>query len=831
MRSSKANIVSNLFRIANKAKAKANKFKSPKILSRSEEYRQKVKDEIALAALKLDADTEDVPVPGEVSTILHDDICVKQPDPIEIEDVENLERALHIPWLSSTIDGHIPLGRKEVSRERKQKWIFKSSQGNRFSRLVKMCANRLGTETTLQVFGRLGRETGVKEYNALIGICVSKARATDDEEVSIEQVSQAFHLFKSMREQGFELAEESYSPVLMYLIDMGMVEEFHFFYEVIKDQNPSSISRLGYYEMMLWLAVHDEEKIKELCEYIAVNEGEGTSDLQENYLLALCESDRKEELLQLLEIIDITKLSSGKYIANIFQALGRLMLETLAKKFLLAFKTCDDEADNISNLIAIYAVSIPNLVVEDVISKFRDLHQKLDVSPSSSSFEKLILHSCDLHKVHDALDIVDEMCKEGFPLSTEVLHTILRVCEETCDYNLVHRIYSIICHYNLNSNGETFGWMINLYVKMKDFEGAYKMLDNLEERQLAPTSGMYNYIMAGFFREKNIPGGLRVLKQMERAGVKPDSQTFSYLISNSETEENIVKYYKELKQSGVHATKQIYIALINAYASCEQLEKAKQVVLDPGIPVKNLIEIKSALVSALASHGQLSEAFHIYEEIKQAGHNLEPKAVTTLIEYTQSDGELDRLLQLLKELTDPDYWFDGCVRVILYCIRNKNLSSAVDLFKQLRDKFQNDELFMEAIFDEVFALIATSESAYLQIGLDLLWVIKDELGLSPSRKCLDFLLSACANARDLHNARLVWKEYKAAGLPYNVLSCLRMYRALLASGEPKSANAMLQRIPKEDSHVRQVIDALQHAYADHVPKKPKKKKGLKKKKT
>lgn len=56
-----------------------------------------------------------------------------------------------------------------------------------------------------------------------------------------------------------------------------------------------------------------------------------------------------------------------------------------------------------------------------------------------------------------------------------------------------------------------------------------------------------------------------------------------------------------------------------------------QVVLDPDIPPKSLNEIKSTLVSALASHGQLAESILIYENIKNTGHNLEPKAVINLI--------------------------------------------------------------------------------------------------------------------------------------------------------------------------------------------------------
>ncbi|XP_029128946.1 pentatricopeptide repeat-containing protein At4g21880, mitochondrial-like [Cajanus cajan] len=128
-----------------------------------------------------------------------------------------------------------------------------------------------------------------------------------------------------------------------------------------------------------------------------------------------------------------------------------------------------------------------------------------------------------------------------------------------------------------------------------------------------------------------------------------------------------------------------------------------QVLLDPDIPNKSLNEIKSVLVSTLASHGQLSEALLVYEEIKKAGYNLEPKAVISLIEeFTQFNGELDGLLLLLKEVSDLDYWVDGCFKVIMYCIRIKNLSSAILLCKQLKDKFENDEIVMESLMMRYF---------------------------------------------------------------------------------------------------------------------------------
>lgn len=726
---------------------------------------------------------------------------------------KNLLDVLQMPWLSmrSNNDNSL-LRRREIWRERKQKWVFSNGQTRRFSRIVKICANQLGTEATFEVFGKMGRENGVKEHNSLIGICIEKARACDDEDVAVEQICRAFQIFNSMKEKGFRLEEVTYGPLLTYFIDMGMIEEFHFFCNTINNGDSSSVPRLGYYEMLLWIKVNDEEKIRELCKQTAAEEDGNYLCFQENYLLALCESDRKIDILQLLETIDIRKISLLDHLASIFKSLGRLLLESDAKKYILAFKTSDDGAKNASYLIVSYVTGIPNLEVEDIFSKFKGMHAKLEITPSSASYEKLITYSCDLLKVHVALDVVEQMVQGELVPSTETINSILHTCEESYEFNLVRRIYPMICHHNLKPNSETFRSMISLNVKIKDFDSAYSLLDDLKEMNLMPTASMYNAIMAGYFRKKDVQGALMVLKEMEQANVKPDSQTFSYLIHNCSNEEDIIKYYEQLKSAGGQITKYVFMALISAYATCGEFEKARQVVLDAEIPVKSRSEVKSALVSALASHGRTSDAIIVYEEIKEAGCNLEPRAVIALIEHLNPEGELNRLIQLLEEVHDPDYWMDGCCRLILHCVRFKQLSSATDLLKQLKDKFKDDEMAMEYHFSEIFCQIAITDPPDVQIGLDLLQFIKDELGLPPSRKCLDFLLGACVNARDLKRAHLIWKEYENAGLPYNVLSYLWMYKAFLASGNRKSASKLLSKMPKDDPHVRFVIQACKQTY-------------------
>ncbi|GKV45787.1 hypothetical protein SLEP1_g52831 [Rubroshorea leprosula] len=172
---------------------------------------------------------------------------------------------------------------------------------------------------------------------------------------------------------------------------------------------------------------------------------------------------------------------------------------------------------------------------------------------------------------------------------------------------------------------------------MKDFDGAYAMLNDSRKMNVKLVAGIYNTIMAGYFREKKISDGLRVLKQMELDSVKPDPQTYSHLIGYCDREEDIIKYCEELKCSGITVTKHIFMSLINAYAACGQFEKAKQVLLDEGMPVKRLNELRSALISSLASNGQMADALDTYEEIKQSGGDLEPRAVLSLMASSEQD--------------------------------------------------------------------------------------------------------------------------------------------------------------------------------------------------
>ncbi|CAE6183819.1 unnamed protein product [Arabidopsis arenosa] len=648
---------------------------------------------------------------------------------------------------------------KQASRGRVQTENYQKKQSEIMEKLAKGCVRKLGTETMFEVLTKMGKEAGEKEYNAMTKLCIERARRSNDAEYALDQIGKAIEHLKEMRQLGFSIGEGAYGPFFKYLVDMEMVEEFQILKDFIKEACPESCGRLVYYEMLLWIQVNDEEKIHKLCNTID-DSGLSLSNLQEYYLVALCEKDSKENFQKLLEIVNITTVSSPDALKSIFGYLGKLMLESVAVKLLWELRDCDG-VETVSNLIFSYATCIPNSSVEDAIFKFNKLHEELDIVPSYTSYENLVSYLCGSNEVVTALDIVENLCEAG----------------------LVQRIYSIMSNKSVKPNSETFRRSIHLCIRIKDFEGAYTMLGNLKNFNLAPNSSMYNSIMAGYFREKNVNSALKVLREMKDADVKPDSVTFSYLINYCGEEATIAKYYKEMKKAGVEVNKHVYMSLIKAYASCGQSEKAKQVLLDLEVPAKDHNELKSVLISALASNGKITDALSIYEEMKKLGCPVEPKAIISLIDNSDSNAELRTLVELTHELRDYKFWIDGFFKIIVFAVRNNRSSSILDLLEQTKNHLSKDDIAVEYWFEEVFKSIAETESNDVKLGLDLVSFMKEELELCPSRKCLDFLLHACVNAKDKQNALLV----------------------LVAAGDSKSAEALVSKIPNDDKDVKCIV--------------------------
>ncbi|CAD5328657.1 unnamed protein product [Arabidopsis thaliana] len=145
---------------------------------------------------------------------------------------------------------------------------YKEKHSNVMKKLEEGLARKLGIENLFTVCAKMGKEVSVNEYKGMIKVCIHSARISDDVEAALYHIRKAIEYLKEINKCGSIIGKGTYVPLLKFLADMGMVEEFQISKDVILEANPDALGKVGYYEMLLWIQVHDEEKIHQLCSRI-----------------------------------------------------------------------------------------------------------------------------------------------------------------------------------------------------------------------------------------------------------------------------------------------------------------------------------------------------------------------------------------------------------------------------------------------------------------------------------------------------------------------------------------------------------------------------------
>ncbi|CAL9238459.1 unnamed protein product [Arabidopsis halleri] len=322
------------------------------------------------------------------------------------------------------------------------------------------------------------------ECQAAVLLNIENAQRSNDEEYVTDQIAKAFEIIAAMKGSHINGNEKVYGPLLNFLIDKKMVEEFHMLVEAMRDDSDhywlrEKLARLGYYKMLLWIKLKDEEKIKEVCsmiikrfkEKIAVEKNcskppvirrgweihrmelcnKQCPKLTKHYLLALCEKDQHKEVLRILETLDITRVESFRLWRSIFEHLGRSLAESVAKKLLRELNKNGlfyyIEHD-VSELIFSYVTSIPNLSIGSAFFKFKELLKELDITPSTASYKKLIKYSCDSRKEEVGLSILQHMYEVGLEVPSDDAVYLFRTIEKNYGFNLVRGVEDVLTEMN-----------------------------------------------------------------------------------------------------------------------------------------------------------------------------------------------------------------------------------------------------------------------------------------------------------------------------------------------------------------------------------------------
>lgn len=156
--------------------------------------------------------------------------------------------------------------------------------------------------------------------------------------------------------------------------------------------------------------------------------------------------------------------------------------------------------------------------------------------------------------------------------------------------------------------------LLNFYTKCEEVELGRRVFDEMSERNVVAWSAM----IGGYSRVGRVNEALEVFRAMQKGGVEPDEVTMVSVISACAMAGalDLGKWlHMFIDKKGIKIDLEVSTALVNMYAKCGSIEKAR--VVFEAMPVKDA-KAWSSMIVGLAMTGHAREALEMFDRMGEA---------------------------------------------------------------------------------------------------------------------------------------------------------------------------------------------------------------------
>ncbi|KAH7431458.1 hypothetical protein KP509_08G049100 [Ceratopteris richardii] len=216
-----------------------------------------------------------------------------------------------------------------------------------------------------------------------------------------------------------------------------------------------------------------------------------------------------------------------------------------------------------------------------------------------------------------ALCCFSQMQSEGLSPTAITYSCILKACAITDALVLGVKIHEEIVDQGLLEKNVVLGTaLLDMYAKCGNLSKAELVVNELPIRDVV----MWNALITGYVQEGLCKEALACFEKMQSDGISPDASTYSCILKVCSITNDVTKG-KQIHDQIIHqglTTAHVVIgtSLVNMYAKCGELEKARQ-VLDE-LHVRDEISW-NALIAGYAQQGQGKKALECIKFMQRDG--------------------------------------------------------------------------------------------------------------------------------------------------------------------------------------------------------------------
>lgn len=197
-----------------------------------------------------------------------------------------------------------------------------------------------------------------------------------------------------------------------------------------------------------------------------------------------------------------------------------------------------------------------------------------------------------------------------------ILMCVLRACVCTVDFELGRQVHGWLWKMGFSRNAALSSFLISFYGKMKHYEGAERVFEQVYCRDTAVwTSRMVNCC-----NDDNFEGVASVFKEMGRDGVRKNEYTFSTVLKACRRT-GAIEYGRQVHANamklGLESDSFVQCALVDLYGKCGLLSDATR-VFEVGRNKRNNA-CYNAMLASYMQYGLCVKAVRTLYEMRSAG--------------------------------------------------------------------------------------------------------------------------------------------------------------------------------------------------------------------
>eukprot|EP01018_Ginkgo_biloba_P025873 Gb_41753 [translate_table: standard] len=337
---------------------------------------------------------------------------------------------------------------------------------------------------------------------------------------------------------------------------------------------------------------------------------------------------------------------------------------------------------------------------EEALALFRQM-QRTGVQPNEFTFASVLPAYANLAALEEGMEIHEEIINSGFQSNVFVKNSLVDMYAKCGNIERARDIFdkmhqrsvvswnAMIAGYSQNGcvdealnlfqkmpERDEFSWniMITGYAQIGHVDEAYELFQKMPQ----PNVVSWNAMIAGYVQNKRGEEAIKLFRQMQLAGVNPDPKTFVSVLpacASLAAVEQGMKIHEHIIRSGFQSDIFVQSALVDMYAKCGSIEKARHVF--DKMNHRNVVSWNS-MIAGYVQNGRVDEALSLFDKMPAR----DVVSWTAMIAGYAQNGHVDEAFKLFQKIPKPNVVSWNAM--IAGYAQNGQGEDALNLFRQMK---------------------------------------------------------------------------------------------------------------------------------------------------